>query len=370
MPKNLVICCDGTNNQFEGYHTNVIRTYKVCLNNPGQVTYYDPGVGTLPEPWSRTKLDKRLDMLRGLAYGDGLIDNISDAYRFLMANYQAGDQIFLFGFSRGAFTARAVAALLHSVGLLPPGPDNLLPYAIEYWRNDLGPATAGAAVCVEFKATLAKPCPIHFIGVWDTVGSVGYINQFQTFPHTAHNPEVAHVRHAVSIDERRSTFRQNLMEPQPLTQDIKNVYFAGVHSDVGGGYPPEESGLAKIAFEWMMREAVSCGLQIDSVALNAEINLSGTPPDPTGTLHKSLRCLWWFGEILPIRRFSWADKKKHWHWLKGAFNQPRDILRVAKNPWVRLHQSVIDRLKGLSNYRPANIPNDEGALRKIFQIEN
>src|ERR1700737_2967669 len=98
MPKNLVLCCDGTNNQFNGYHTNVIRTYKVARRHRGQLTYYDPGVGTMPEPWSRTGFHKRMDMLRGLAYGDGFIDNISHAYRFLMANYEPGDLIFLLGF--------------------------------------------------------------------------------------------------------------------------------------------------------------------------------------------------------------------------------------------------------------------------------
>jgi uncharacterized protein (DUF2235 family) len=367
MAKKLVLCCDGTNNQFEAYHTNVVRTYKVCTHQPGQLIYYDPGVGTLPEPWSRTKLDKRLDMLRGLAYGEGFLDNISDAYRFLMLNYEAGDLIYLFGFSRGAFTARAVAALLHSVGLLPRGPDNLLPYALNYWQLDF--PGGDPAVSAEFKATLGRTCPVHFIGVWDTVGSVGYINMFRTFPHTAKNPEVTHVRHAVSIDERRSTFRQNIMEADPIGQDIKNVYFAGVHSDVGGGYAPSESGLAKIAFGWMMREAASCGLEVDEAALEREIN-QGAPPDVSAPAHKSLHGGWWLGEVLPIRRFSWADKKKHWHWFNGAFNQPRDIIRVAKMPSVLLHQSVIDRIKAMADYRPENIPNDEASLRANFRIES
>ncbi len=234
MAKNLVLCCDGTNNQFDGYHTNVIRTYKVARRNAGQLTYYDPGVGTMPEPWRTTKLDKRLSMLAGLIYGEGFFDNISDAYRFLIENYEPGDKIFLFGFSRGAYTARAVAALLHSIGLLHPATDNLLPYVQRYWQRDFGIQTPGGEVCAEFKRTLARMCPVHFVGVWDTVSSVGVINNFRTFPHTLHNPEVTYVRHAVSIDERRSTFRQNLMLPATPTQDVKNVWFAGVHSDVGG----------------------------------------------------------------------------------------------------------------------------------------
>ena len=323
----------------------------------------------MPEPWHETQLGQRVDMLEGLAYGKGFLDNVSDAYRFLIANYETGDRVFLFGFSRGAYTARAVAGILHSVGLLFPATDSLLPYALRYWQQDFSPESVGAQLCAEFKATLARSCPVHFIGVWDTVGSVGFINNFKTFPHTAHNPEVTFVRHAVSIDERRSTFRQNLMLPVPPKQDVKNVYFAGVHSDVGGGYPPPESGLAKVAFEWMMREAQSCGLEIDAETLQREIYRTGAPPDPAGPLHVSLKGVWWAGELLPIRRFSWVDKEWHWHWLKDAYNQPRDLLRAAQMPSVALHESVITRLKTLSDYRPANLPHDEGTLRSTFRIE-
>src|SRR5207248_2778838 len=129
----------------------------------------------------------------------------------------------LFGFSRGAYTARALSAMLHSVGLLYPNTENLVRYGLRYWQTDLGVQSPGAAVSAEFKASLSRPCPVHFIGVWDTVSSVGYINNFRTFPHTTHNPEVSHLRHAVSTDERRATFRQNLMGASFAHQDVKNV---------------------------------------------------------------------------------------------------------------------------------------------------
>jgi uncharacterized protein (DUF2235 family) len=369
MPKNIVVCCDGTNNQFAGDHTNVIRTYKVARRHPGQLTYYNPGVGTMPEPWNTTNFAKRLDMLKGLAYGNGFLDNISDAYRFVVANYEPGDQVFLFGFSRGAFTARAVAGMLHSIGLVYPAAENLLPYAQNYWLKDYDAQSEGQEICAEFKTTLSRPCPIHFIGVWDTVGSVGFFNNFRTFPHTMRNPEVTHVRHAVSIDERRSTFRQNLMLPLTPTQDIKNVYFAGVHSDVGGGYPPEESGLAKIAFDWMMREAKNYGLDIDPAAFNRELTGTGAAPDPSAPLHKSLHGLWWLGELVPMRRYSFDDHKKHWHWLIGAFNQPRYLERTAKESYVFLHESVLDRIKQCADYRPKNLPPDYASIRAMFKIE-
>src|SRR6266404_3216411 len=143
MSKNLVLCCDGTNNQFAGDHTNVIRTYKVARRPQGQLTYYDPGVGTMPEPWWNTWLDKHEAMLRGLIYGDGFMDNILDAYRFLVVNYNPGDNIYLFGFSRGAFTARAVAAMLHSIGLVYPATENLLSLRPELLAEGLRPAEQG-----------------------------------------------------------------------------------------------------------------------------------------------------------------------------------------------------------------------------------
>src|SRR5688572_28304788 len=118
MPKNIVICCDGTDNQFDGDHTNVIRTYRVLRQCDGQTAFYDPGVGTMPEPWWNTQIGKRWAMLKGLAFGTGFLQNIEDAYRFLMTYYQPGDKIFLFGFSRGAYTVRALAGMIHSVGLL------------------------------------------------------------------------------------------------------------------------------------------------------------------------------------------------------------------------------------------------------------
>jgi uncharacterized protein (DUF2235 family) len=195
------------------------------------------------------------------------------------------------------------------------------------------------------------------------------INNFRSFPHTAHNPEVTHVRHAVSIDERRSTFRQNLMSPVGA-QDVKNVWFPGVHSDVGGGYIPAEAGLAKVAFEWMMREAKNCDLDIDDAALDRELRQVGEAPNPNGKLHRSLHGGWWAGELLPMKHYSWDDHKWHWRWLIGAFDQPRDVMRNAGKPFVSVHHSVLERLKQNSEYRPINIPHDENTLRATFQIEN
>jgi uncharacterized protein (DUF2235 family) len=366
MAKNIVICCDGTNNQFSGDQTNVIRTHKVARRTGAQVTFYDCGVGTMPEPWRDGWLARCWSIVAGLAFGNGFEENVADAYRFLMMHYEPGDRVFLFGFSRGAFTARAVAGMLHSVGLLHSGTENMIPYAQRYWREDFGPDSPGGKVCLDFKSTLARECPVHFIGVWDTVSSVGYLNQFRTFPHTLNNPDVTHVRHAVAIDERRACFRQNLMFAKLQEQDVKNVWFPGVHSDVGGGYPAAQAGLAKVTFEWMMREASCCGLEVDAKALAHELRGFGVAPDPCADQHESLKGLWKPVELIPMRRYNWKTNKHEWRLTLG---QPRNVERDAARPEVFVHQSTIARLKGRTDYRPSNIPHTEAELRAKFKIE-
>lgn len=370
MAKNIVLCCDGTNNQFSGHHTNVIRTYKVAQRTAQQLTFYDCGVGTMPEPWREGKLAKRWSLVKGLAFGSGFMKNIEDAYCFLMANYEPGDHLYLFGFSRGAYTARALAGMLYSVGLLHPGTENLIPYAQQYWQKDFRVAppnkSEGEVLCEDFRNTLTRPSPVHFLGVWDTVGSVGFINQFRTFPFTYKNVAITHVRHAVSVDERRACFRQNLMSSDPAEQDVKNVWFAGVHSDVGGGYDPKEAGLAKITFEWMMREAAQCGLQINAAALQYELRGVGAAPDPFADQHESLCGGWRAVELVPVRRYNWSTGREEWRW---PFGESRNVQRDVTKPEVFLHQSVLDRLRGRKDYRPPNLPHEDETLRSLFKIE-
>jgi len=330
------------------------------------VTFYDCGVGTMPEPWNTGHLAQRWSMIKGLAFGSGFMENIEIAYRFLMNAYEPGDQVYLFGFSRGAFTVRALAGMLYSVGLLHPGTENLIRYAQRYWQKDFRPNSAGADICKEFKKTMARECPVHFIGVWDTVSSVGFVNQWKVFPFTAHNPEVTHVRHAVSIDERRCFFRQNLMfrDTSQPAQDIKNVWFAGVHSDVGGGYPPAEAGLAKITFQWMMREATACLLQTNAGAYSRELFSVGAAPNPFAKQHESLKGGWEAAELIPVRRYNWTTKKNEWRIPRS---EPRDVERHAAKPEVFLHESVINRIKGRKDYLPPNIPHTDAELRALFQ---
>jgi uncharacterized protein (DUF2235 family) len=370
--KNIIVCCDGTDNQFSGDHTNVIRAFKVAEGLPGQACYYDPGVGTLPQPGFVTNWGEKWSIIAGLAFGAGLVADVQEAYEYLMAVYEPGDLIYLFGFSRGAFTVRALAGMINAVGLLYPDSDQLVPYATNYWRSHKGDNSPGGRVCAEFKATLARDCPIHFVGVWDTVSSVGFVNLFRnisSFPFTFRNPGVAHVRHAVSIDERRCFFRQNLMSRSDPLQDVKNVWFAGVHSDVGGGYPVAESGLSKLAFEWMMVEASSLGFKIDRGASDAGYDrelVHGQGPDPAGKLHRSLTGGWYVAEVLPIRHYSFQDHKYH---LRFNLARPRDVEISRTLPGTFIHESVLKRMDAVPTYRPPNLPSSSAAVREHYVIE-
>jgi uncharacterized protein (DUF2235 family) len=371
--KNIIISCDGTNNQFSGNHTNVIRNYKIADGPPSpvQACYYDPGVGTMSLAGTWTKLQEWWSIIIGLAFGAGLNADIEEAYRYLMKVYEPGDRIFLFGFSRGAFTVRALAGMLNAVGLLYPDSDQLVPYARKYWQQYGKPDSQGAAVCNEFKATLARPCPVFFIGVWDTVSSVGLKNiilHITDYPFSFKNPAVTHVRHAVSIDERRAFFRQNLMGRATPDQDVRNVWFAGVHSDVGGGYPSEESGLSKLAYKWIVDEAVACGLLIDASGDVGSYQYElarGQSPDPTGKLHNSLVGGWVLAEFIPTRHTLTGDEG--YTWTMNLFRR-RDVGASAGKPGVGIHASVLERMTKDPTYRPSNLPGDVAGVRALYAI--
>src|ERR1051325_6829356 len=278
MPRNIIVCCDGTNNEFGPKNTNVVRLVQVLDREaPTQLVYYDPGVGTFPDPGTWTKMGKRLSEWIDLAFATDLSRKVEAAYTYLMNYWQPDDRVYLFGFSRGAYSVRVLAALLYHLGLLPRGSENMVPYAMRLFSGTRGGATdeqAGKrnywALCSEFRRTSARKIdggdqrhfPIHFLGVWDTVSSVGWVWNPKSYPYTGYNPGIAHLRHAVSLDERRCMFRQNrLNNKKDPTQDLVQLYFPGVHSDVGGGYG--DSYLWQPAFDWLVDEAAKAGLELD-----------------------------------------------------------------------------------------------------------
>ncbi|MGD2093322.1 MAG: DUF2235 domain-containing protein [Candidatus Aminicenantes bacterium] len=320
MSKNIVVCCDGTGNEYNSNNTNVVKLYHIIKKDPqSQIAYYDPGVGTFSSAAAFTKTAKFITKLWGLAFAYGITNNIEDAYEYLMDKFEEGDKVFLFGFSRGAFTVRALAGMLKKCGLLQKGSNNLIPYASKMYRF------GDSEVAEGFKQTFSRECNPHFIGVWDTVKSVGLIRR-RKFPNAELNKDVKFGRHAISIDEVRSKYRPNLWdEPACKGQSIKQVWFAGVHSDVGGSYP--EHGLSDIALEWIIDEAEKCGLEIDEKRYNEEKRCKKIAPNHKDKLHNPLFPFWWI--------LGWWKRK------------------VSKEALI--HPSVFDRIRDVKNYKPKNL---------------
>jgi uncharacterized protein (DUF2235 family) len=360
MPKNIVICCDGTGNEFGEQNSNVIKLYKTLIRDAAQIAYYHPGVGTMGARSALTIIGKWWTRLIGLAFGYGISDNIADAYQFLMETFEPSDQVHVFGFSRGAYTARALCGMLHIVGLLTKGNEGLIPYAIRMIKRE----KIDFDVAADFKKTFSRECKPHFVGVWDTVSSLGWVYNTVNFPYTrvTKNPDFHIVRHAVSIDERRAFFRDNLFgEPHDSGQDVKEVWFAGVHSDVGGSYPESESQLSKITLRWILCEAELAGLIVDPNR-KAEI-LGGKPPnvapDPlTKNQHESLQGWWWVAEFWPKIVHIKTDQGTWKKSIRINFGRRRRI-----SPDSVVHESVKQRLaKAVPPYGPSNLPDELGVI--------
>lgn len=356
--KNIVICCDGTANEFAADRTNVIKLFSTLAFDQEQIGYYHPGLGTMEPPGALTNIARRTTRLLGKAFGYGLEADIRDAYGFILNNFDPGDRLFLFGFSRGAYTVRAVASLLKMYGLLPRGNDALIPYAIRLLTGinkspDGGDESARFRLAREFKdcfAHVPSPSPIHFVGVWDTVSSVGWIANPLRLPFTTDNNEITHGRHAVALDERRAFFRTNLWKrradpPKGGPVDLKQVWFAGVHSDVGGGYPEAQSGLSKLALEWMIDEARVCGLRFDSAKVDRILGRTQPEfarPDPNAKLHESLTGGWRLAEILPKRH--WSPTGTSWRPNLGARRKVPDGALVHWSVYERAGYSFVPPL--------------------------
>lgn len=376
--KNIIICCDGTNNQLDGEFSNVAKLYSVLEKIPGQqVVYYDPGVGTLGDPRFALRTTQALSRYLGLAFGYGFRENISEAYAFLMDTYEEGDRIFLFGFSRGAFTVRSLAGVLHTCGLVEKRNQNLLPYLFRiHMRSSDTPEDGvraggdggkvyGKEAAKRFKEIYARTVRPHFLGIFDTVTSLGWVHRRTYYPYSTQNPDVRTVRHAVSIDERRAQYRSNLWTASD-GQDVREVWFSGVHSDIGGGYPEEESGLAKIPLAWMVAEAYAAGLRVDiakygQIVLGENQQPGRAPyvaPDPAARLHESLAGPWWLLEYVPTRS----------RWKNSPLRLPRAQYRDLRGrPFI--HQSVLDRVRDVPGYRPPELFDKDGDIRPALRIE-
>ena len=312
MARNIVLCCDGTSNRFTPDRTNVLKLCYALVKDPErQLVYYHPGIGTRAPVGIGTAIGGFWGKLGGLAWGAGLQQDIADAYVFLMNHYRPGDRVYLFGFSRGAYTARVIASMLKLYGLSMPGNDALVPYAVKMmWAisKKRGEAQADTyfKLAREYTETLsASPCKPHFLGVWDTVNSVGWIGSPLALPYTRKNTDIAVTRHAIAIDEKRAFFRVNWFAEEPGL-NLKQVWFPGSHCDVGGGHPEAESGPAKVALEWMAGEAAEAGLLLDPERFDEVLGRRGggfVPPGPA-PLHESTKGFWHLAEFVPKARYN------------------------------------------------------------------
>ncbi|NEW69889.1 DUF2235 domain-containing protein [Streptomyces rhizosphaericus] len=310
MAKNIVVCLDGTGNQLKAKgNTNVVRLYAMLdLGDPvRQIAYYDPGVGTFSATGVSTYLGRRLSKLFGLAFGSGTKTNLAEAYTYLMRHYEPGDHIFVFGFSRGAYTARALIAMLKSVGLLRPGMENLVPYAVAVYAKNKTWTHDDWAQLHRFAGTFSKAVdrrfgiPVTYLGIWDSVKAAGILRWNLRWPYTRKIPNVRRVRHAVSIDEKRRPYAEYLVTqpsgPRAHTPPslVEQVWFAGVHSDVGGTFE-DDPRLATIALKWVVDGALEAGLLLKAQAYAGDVTLA--PDHALGTVHR----MGWIWALLTYRR--------------------------------------------------------------------
>ncbi|MCW8331381.1 DUF2235 domain-containing protein [Photobacterium sp. SDRW27] len=322
----LIVCCDGTwndpgnNDDGAPAPTNVRQLFNFLKSIPRvQETRYQSGVGT----------GGVIDKVVGGILGFGLSEDIRDCYQWLADKYQAGDEILLFGFSRGAYTARSLAGMITRLGIVDfnrvaaSDREKVVKHVYkEGYREKESKAFLETHFDISFHDNSDN---VLFLGVWDTVGALGIPNdkalldlfdnpKNYEFHDVTLNHNVKHARHAVAIDEERGSFSPTLWEDEPdhPHSDLKQLWFAGVHSDIGGGY--KENGLSDCALEWMKDE-------INSVTeLQWEQSLvDQVEPNPKDELHES-----------------------HLGLMKVLVTAPRAIPDLDTNEDA-FHQSVIDR---------------------------
>ena len=300
MSKRLVLCCDGTWNtpdQQSGGRPCPTNVTKLALavadagdDGKEQIVFYHRGVGT-----------SRWERLRGGAFGFGLSRNVQDTYRFIVQNFEPGDELFFFGFSRGAFTARSTAGLVRNAGILRREYADRLEEAYALYRDRTTHPRGTESQL--FRRSYSHETRIRFIGVWDTVGALGiplsglrWVNAFNRrwqFHDTDLSTTVDAAFQALAIDEQRRPFEPAVWRQQDDAHDqrLEQVWFTGDHCDVGGGY--SDAALADLALLWMADRARSCGLGLRSDAFPTVAPAGATNevvvvgPDAMGELHDS-----------------------------------------------------------------------------------
>jgi uncharacterized protein (DUF2235 family) len=336
MSKRIVLCADGTWDNTSN-KTNVYRLYKALATSADQIAFYDDGVGAD---------GLLLDRLLAGAFGIGLFAKVKQGYTEIAHVYEEGDDLFIFGFSRGAYTARSIAGMIAACGLPTKNfDDSMVDTAFDAYRKKDQRANLLAQLKQKYEIATPK---IKMLGVWDTVGSLGIPAIFggvspllYGFLDTSLNPNVLNAYHALAIDERRIEFPPTLWTSTPAPgQTVEQVWFCGVHSDVGGGEPQDASdtmALSDIPLAWMMDKACALGLAINT-DLRKQYTLPLDPKYALDTLHNSWNPIW-------------------------GFPRPRAIADNAS-----IADSVAIRLQHHDSWQPKNLKIENGVLAKCYQI--
>jgi uncharacterized protein (DUF2235 family) len=335
MSKKIIFCADGTWDSAKS-HTNVYKLYKALITSAGQMPFYDDGVGASGNP---------IIKLVGGAFGTGLWAKIKEGYTKIAQVYEEGDEVFVFGFSRGAYTARSLAGMIMAVGLPSQNfSDAMVDTAFDAYRDKLNRADKLKPLAGD---NLVIP-EIGMVGVWDTVGALGIPSGIggidplaYGFLDTSLHPDIKNACHALAIDERRAQFPPTLWKgPAAPGQTLEQVWFTGAHSDVGGGEPddlPGTTALSDITLGWIMAKASAAGLNFDPEILKQYT----MPLDPTLALDK-------FHE-------SWK--------LFNGFPRRRSIDKDAS-----ISNSVLIRCNEESTWRPQNLIFENGLLAESYRM--
>ena len=338
MSKNIVILADGTG-QKGGvkYNTNVYKIFNIIEDRTKeQIVYYDPGLGT-----SGVKLIKQ-------ATGLGISRNIKDCYEFIFEHFESGDQIYLIGFSRGAATVRSLSAFIHHFGILPKSRPDLIKQAYKIYRiKNKTKLKERAEKFMNKHHTMWTR--IKFLGCFDTVDALGFpiktvsalLNKIEFFRHNFHDfklsESVEHAYHALAVDDKRKTFHPVLWKSDLKDyQSLEQVWFPGMHTDVGGGY--KEHHLSDLSLIWMCRKAVGCGLRIydpERITIN---------PDPGGVMHDS-RGEWW-KKIYRKEVRTWPSNRSDIPFVHESVLQRAEVCEYQ--PWILEEDyKIVSRADGI-----------------------
>lgn len=350
--KRIIVCCDGTWNKpgmmdrGQRVETNVEKIYKAVRTDSGdkrQVKFYGAGVGT---SYAISEI------LLGGGTGMGIDRNIQDAYKFLMWSYEPGDEIYLFGFSRGAYTVRSLAGLIRNCGIMKPEYLHLVQEAYHLYRDRTELTHPDGDTMQSFKRCygIEPETSATFIGVWDTVGALGvplssfnWWNRKYQFHDVKLSSQIKYAYHAIAMDERRRVFQPTLWELNDEAADsngqvCEQVWFPGSHGNVGGGYV--DTGLSNIALAWMIDKAKGAGVEFDEEYVKQQA------ANPEGELRDSMSFMYkMFGQLVRgINEITGNDEQKR---------------KVKRNE--RIHLSCFERYHLIEKYYPKNL---EIAMKK------